>query len=73
MGSTGGTGAGVCDAATRSTYFYPSFSIFRPAAIGRGVYKSGLDANARSPIALELGPEVAYTADFAWSVANREF
>ena len=52
--------------------FYLSFSMFRSAAIGQGVYKRGLDGNASSSTALELGREVASTADIAWSVANGE-
>lgn len=50
--------------------FYLSFSMFRSAAIGQGVYKRGLDGNASSETALELGREVASTADIAWAVAN---
>lgn len=50
--------------------FYLAFSMFRSAAIGQGVYKRGLDGNASSATALELGREVASTADIAWSVAN---
>ena len=50
--------------------FYLSFSMFRSAAIGQGVYKRGLDGNASSATALELGREVASTADIAWSIAT---
>ena len=50
--------------------FYLSFSMFRSAAIGQGVYKRGLDGNASSATALELGKEVASTADIAWRVAS---
>ena len=50
--------------------FYLSFSMFRSAAIGQGVYKRGLDGNASSATALELGREVASTADIAWRVAS---
>lgn len=50
--------------------FYLSFSMFRSAAIGQGVYKRGLDGNASSASALELGREVASTADIAWRIAN---
>ncbi len=52
--------------------FYLAFSMFRSAAIGQGVYKRGLDGNASSATALELGREVESTADIAWSIANRE-
>ena len=50
--------------------FYLAFSMFRSAAIGQGVYKRGLDGNASSATALELGREVASTADIAWAIAN---
>ena len=52
--------------------FYLSFSMFRSAAIGQGVYKRGLDGNASSSTALELGREVESTANIAWAVANGE-
>ncbi len=52
--------------------FYLSFSMFRSAAIGQGVYKRGLDGNASSATALELGREVESTADIAWAAANGE-
>ena len=52
--------------------FYLSFSMFRSAAIGQGVYKRGLDGNASSATALELGREVESTADIAWAVASGE-
>ena len=50
--------------------FYLSFSMFRSAAIGQGVYKRGLDGNASSETALELGREVASTAAIAWALAT---
>ena len=53
--------------------FYLSFSMFRSAAIGQGVYKRGLDGNASSSTALELGREVESTANIAWAVANGEY
>ena len=53
--------------------FYLSFSMFRSAAIGQGVYKRGLDGNASSSKALELGREVESTANIAWAVANGEY
>lgn len=63
-----------CELSSRDarTYwnFYLAFSMFRSAAIGQGVYKRGLDGNASSETALELGREVATTADIAWAVAN---
>lgn len=52
--------------------FYLAFSMFRSAAIGQGVYKRGLDGNASSATALELGREVESTADIAWAVAMGE-
>ncbi len=52
--------------------FYLSFSMFRSAAIGQGVYRRGLDGNASSTTALELGREVASTARIGWAVANDE-
>lgn len=50
--------------------FYLAFSMFRSAAIGQGVYKRGLDGNASSDTALELGREVASTARIAWDLAT---
>lgn len=50
--------------------FYLAFSMFRSAAIGQGVYKRGLDGNASSATALELGREVASTATIAWNLAK---
>ncbi len=50
--------------------FYLAFSMFRSAAIGQGVYKRGLDGNASSATALELGREVTSTATIAWNLAN---
>ena len=52
--------------------FYLAFSMYRSAAIGQGVYKRGLDGNASSATALQLGREVASTAEIAWSVARNE-
>ena len=49
--------------------FYVAFSMFRSAAIGQGVYKRGLDGNASSATALELGLEVESTANIAWKIA----
>ena len=50
--------------------FYLAFSMFRSAAIGQGVYKRGLDGNASSATALELGREVESTATIAWNLVN---
>ena len=50
--------------------FYVAFSMFRSAAIGQGVYKRGLDGNASSATALELGREVESTANIAWKIAT---
>ncbi len=67
---------GYCDLSGRDAMqnwnFYLAFAMFRSAAIGQGVYKRGLDGNASSATALELGREVKSTADIAWTVANRE-
>ena len=52
--------------------FYVAFSLFRSAAIGQGVYKRGLDGNASSATALELGREVESTANIAWKTAVGE-
>ena len=46
--------------------FYLAFSIFRAAAIVQGVYKRGLQGNASSSRALELGSFVRMAADHAW-------
>ncbi len=56
--------------AMRHWNFYLAFSMFRSAAIGQGVYKRGLDGNASSSTALELGREVESTARIAWGVAS---
>ena len=58
--------------ATKHWNFYLAFSMFRSAAIGQGVYKRGLDGNASSATALELGREVASTAEIAWAIATGE-
>lgn len=52
--------------------FYLAFSMFRSAAIGQGVYKRGLDGNASSATALELGREVESTAAIAWRLAESD-
>ena len=49
--------------------FYVAFSMFRSAAIGQGVFKRGLDGNASSTTALDLGREVESTANIAWKIA----
>ncbi len=59
--------------AVRHWNFYLAFAMFRSAAIGQGVYRRGLDGNASSSTALELGREVETTADIAWAVANGEY
>ncbi len=50
--------------------FYLAFAMFRSAAIGQGVYKRGLDGNASSATALELGRDVESTATIAWDLAQ---
>jgi aminoglycoside phosphotransferase (APT) family kinase protein len=51
--------------------FYMAFSLFRSAAIIQGVYKRGLDGNASSARALELGALVRVLGDTGWRVAQR--
>jgi len=50
--------------------FYIAFSIFRLAAILQGVYKRGLDGNASSTRALELGALVEGGAAVAWRLVR---
>lgn len=50
--------------------FYLAFSIFRLAAIAQGVYKRGLDGNASSTRALELGRLVKILSDAAWNLVR---
>jgi aminoglycoside phosphotransferase (APT) family kinase protein len=50
--------------------FYLAFSIFRSAAIIQGVYKRGLQGNASSSRALQLGPMVRRGADIAWGLVS---
>ena len=51
--------------------FYLSFSIFRLASIGQGVYKRGLDGNASSDKATQYGEVAGYLARTAWDLAKR--
>jgi aminoglycoside phosphotransferase (APT) family kinase protein len=50
--------------------FFLAFSLFRSASIIQGVYKRGLQGNASSARALELGSLVKGLCDTAWSIAN---
>ena len=50
--------------------FFVVFSLFRSAAIIQGVYKRGLDGNASSERALELGYLARSRADTAWRIAQ---
>ena len=49
--------------------FYMAFSLFRSTAIGQGVYKRGLDGNASSETALQLGRDIESTAHLGWQMA----
>ena len=51
--------------------FYMAFSIFRSAAIVQGVYKRGLQGNASSSKALELGYLVRKASEAAWALVTR--
>jgi aminoglycoside phosphotransferase (APT) family kinase protein len=50
--------------------FYLAFSLFRSASIIQGVYKRGLQGNASSASALELGSLVKGLCDTAWALAT---
>ncbi len=50
--------------------FYVSFSVFRLASISQGVYKRGLDGNASSETAAQLGNYCRFLAEHAWRLAN---
>ena len=50
--------------------FFLAFSLFRSASIIQGVYKRGLQGNASSATALELGSLVKGLCDTAWATAN---
>jgi aminoglycoside phosphotransferase (APT) family kinase protein len=50
--------------------FYLSFSVFRLASISQGVYKRGLDGNASSETAAQLGNSCRFLAEHAWRLAN---
>ena len=47
-----------------------AFSMFRLAGIAQGVYKRGLDGNASSPRALEMGKKVAVLSNTAWALVE---
>lgn len=50
--------------------FYLAFSMFRLAGIVQGVYKRGLDGNASSTRALEMGKFVRVLGDTAWDLVH---
>ena len=50
--------------------FFVVFSLFRSAAIIQGVYKRGLDGNAASQRALELGHLARLRAETAWQIVE---
>ncbi len=50
--------------------YYMAFSMFRLAGIAQGVYKRGLDGNASSPRALEMGKKVAVLSETAWALVE---
>ena len=47
------------------------FSLFRSAAIIQGVYKRGLDGNAASERALQLGHLAKLRAEAAWQIVEK--
>ncbi len=51
--------------------FYIAFALFRLAAILQGVYKRGLDGNASSANALEMGKGAALLAEAGWEQAQK--
>ena len=50
--------------------FYLVFQLFRAASIVQGVYKRGLDGNASSETATQLGGVVRSRADAAWALVD---
>ena len=51
--------------------FYTAFALFRLAAILQGVYKRGLDGNASSSNALEMGKGARVLAEAGWKEAEK--
>lgn len=51
--------------------FYTAFALFRLAAILQGVYKRGLDGNASSSNALEMGQGARVLAEAGWKEAQK--
>ena len=51
--------------------FFVVFSLFRSAAIIQGVYKRGLDGNAASDRALQLGHLAQLRAEAAWQIVSK--
>lgn len=62
--------AQVGRSAIESWTFYVVFGLFRSASIAQGVYRRGLDGNASSARAMELGGRVRGCADLAWRLAT---
>jgi len=52
--------------------FYLAFSMFRLASISQGVYKRGLDGNASSARAMELGDACRNLSDKAWEILQKD-
>jgi len=53
--------------------FFVVFSLFRSAAIIQGVYKRGLDGNASSEKAVQLGHLTKLRAETAWQIVESHF
>jgi aminoglycoside phosphotransferase (APT) family kinase protein len=51
-------------------HYYVAFAMFRRAAIVQGVYKRGLDGNASSETALQIGPLVRFYSDAGWDLVS---
>lgn len=50
--------------------FYVVFGLFRSASIAQGVYKRGLDGNASSTRAMDLGGKVRGLAEIGWRLVT---
>jgi aminoglycoside phosphotransferase (APT) family kinase protein len=61
------TGSGAPD-----LHYYVAFAMFRRAAIVQGVYKRGLDGNASSETALQIGPLVRFYSDAGWELVSKK-
>ena len=49
---------------------YLAFSLFRPAAIARGVYRRGLAGNSSNPESIKMSKVPRERAELAWSLAS---